>query len=72
MTLAEQLQQKGHREVHREGIQDAILANLRIRLGAVPDGLAEAVRAVRDDGRLDALQHVSLVCDSFDALAAAL
>lgn len=76
MTLAQQYHQEGRQEGHEEGRQegrkDAILANLLIRLGPVPEGLAEAVREVRETARLEALQRASLTCATFEEFSAAL
>jgi len=68
MSLAEQLRQEGR----QEGRQEALLANLEIRFGPVPEGLIEAVHAVADAAHLDRLQRASLACASFEEFAASL
>lgn len=72
MTLAQQYHQEGHEKGRHEGRKDAILANLLIRFGSVPGGLAEAVREVRETARLEALQRASLTCGTLEEFAAAL
>jgi predicted transposase YdaD len=80
MSLAEQLRQEGHmagrqegrREGHLEGRQEAILSNLEIRFGQVPQGLEEAMRQVVDPKHLESLQRASFTCASIEEIAAAL
>ena len=68
MSLAEQLRQEGHLEGRRE----AVLSNLQIRFGPVPQGLVEAMRQVVDPARLESLQRTSFTCASIEEFAAAL
>ena len=68
MTLAEQLRQEGR----QEGMQNAIVTTLEVRLGEVPQGLVEAIRNIAEPARLEALQRASLTCVSFEAFAATL
>jgi len=68
MTYAQKLRHEGR----QEGRQDAILANLEIRLGPVSEGLVEAVREVTDPARLDVLQRASVTCADFEEFAAQL
>ena len=68
MSLAEQLRQEGHLEGRRE----AVLSNLQIRFGPVPQGLVEAMRHVADPARLESLQRTSFTCASIEEFAAAL
>ena len=76
MSLAEQLRQEGHmagrQEGLREGRQEAILSNLEIRFGHVPQGLEEAMRQVVDPTHLESLQRASFTCASIEEFAAAL
>jgi predicted transposase/invertase (TIGR01784 family) len=84
MTLAEQFRQegrleglqagiqKGRQEGRQEGIKEAILSYLKIRLGPVPEGLAEAVHQVVDLERLNNLQRASVTCASFEEFVKAL
>ena len=68
MSLAEQLRQEGH----LAGRQEAVLSNLQIRFGPVPQGLVEAMHLVADPARLESLQRTSLACASIEEFAAAL
>ena len=70
MSLAEQLRQEGHQEGHLAGRQEAVLSNLQIRFGPVPQGLVEAMRLVADPARLESLQRTSLACASIEEFAA--
>ena len=72
MSLAEQLRQEGHQEGHLAGRQEAVLSNLQIRFGPVPQGLVEAMRLVADPARLESLQRTSLACASIEEFAAVL
>ena len=66
MTLAQRLTQKGLEKGRQEGLQEAISETLAIRFGAVPEGLAEAIRNVDDESRLRALHQASLRVDTMD------
>ena len=78
MTLAEQFRQegwlegiqagiqKGRQEGRQEALKEAILSYLNIRLGPVPEGLAEAVHQVAGLERLNNLQRASVTCASFE------
>lgn len=68
MTLAEQFRQEGC----YKGIQEAILTNLELRLGSVPEGLEEAICAVWDEARFRSLLRASLTCSTLEEFASAL
>lgn len=68
MTLAQQLHQEGR----QEGRQEAILDNLRLRFGMIPEGLAETVHAIFDDDHLRRLHRASLEAASVENFAAVL
>ncbi len=68
MTLAQQLRQEGR----QEGRQEAILDNLRLRFGMIPEGLAETVHAIFDDDHLRRLHRASLEAASVENFAAVL
>ncbi len=76
MSLAEQLRQEGRQEGHLAGHlagrREAVLSNLQIRFGPVPQGLVEAMRHVADPARLESLQRTSFTCASIEEFAAAL
>lgn len=65
MTLAQQLRQEGRQEALRVAIRET----LAIRFGEVPDGLAEAIRNVDEEGLLRALHHASLRAGTLDEFA---
>ena len=72
MSLAEQLRQEGRQEGHLAGRREAVLSNLQIRFGPVPQGLVEAMRQIADLARLESLQRTSFTCASIEEFAAAL
>lgn len=84
MTLADQFRlegrleglqtgrQEGHQKGRREGLKEAILSNLVIRIGPVPEGLAEAVRQIVDLEQMQNLQRASVTCSSFEEFTKAL
>ncbi len=69
MTLAQQLRQEGRQEGRQEALREAIRETLAIRFGEVPDGLAEAIRNVDEEGLLRALHHASLRAGTLDEFA---
>ena len=68
MTLAQQLRQEGR----QEGRQESIIENLRLRLGAVPQGLVEAIAAIHDEDHLLRLHRASIEAASLEEFSAAL
>jgi hypothetical protein len=75
-TLAEQMKDLGREELMAKGriesAQASLLKVLETRHGALPKGLSEAIREVRDLSKLEELLVTALRTDSFEAFTAAL
>lgn len=75
MTLAESLRQEGRQEGIQAGAHSLTLATLdvlELRFGAVPEGLAAALSALKDLDRLNALHKAALTCGDFESFATGL
>ena len=77
MTLADRLREEGKLEGEREGILRgkregqlrAVLHALEIRHGSYPEGIREAIEAIYDLERLEALLESAIRSDSLEAFA---
>ncbi len=73
MTLAERFRQEGRQEGRAEGeihsMRRALLEVLNIRFGPLPEGLLDALSAVRDPNRLNALHRSALTCSDLESFA---
>ena len=77
MTLADRLREEGKLEGEREGILRgkregqlrAVLHALEIRHGSYPEGIREAIEAIYDLQRLEALLESAIRSDSLEAFA---
>jgi hypothetical protein len=73
MTLADQLREEGKKEGLSEGqsraFRTAVLRALEIRHGACPEGIREAIEAIDDPVRLEALHENAFRSDSLEAFA---
>jgi len=77
MTIADQLREEGKLEGKLEGKREgqlrafktAVLRALEIRHGSYPEGIREAVEAIEDPQRLEALLESAIRSDSIEAFA---
>jgi hypothetical protein len=81
MTLADRLREEGKLEGEREGIlrgkregqlravRTSVLPALEIRHGAYPEGIREAIEAMEDSQRLEALHESAFRSESLEAFA---
>ena len=73
MTLADQLREEGKKEGLSEGqlraFRTAVLRALEIRHGACPEGIREAIEAIDDPVRLEALHENAFRSESLEAFA---
>jgi Putative transposase, YhgA-like len=77
MTLADQLREEGKLEGKKEGLSEgqlrafrtAVLRALEIRHGACPEGIREAIEAIDDPVRLEALHENAVRSESLEAFA---
>ncbi|NBV87860.1 MAG: hypothetical protein EBS01_16665, partial [Verrucomicrobia bacterium] len=73
MTIAEQLREEGKLEGKLEGqlraFRTSVLRALEIRHGEYPDGVREAVEAIEDPQRLEALLESAIRSESIEAFA---
>jgi hypothetical protein len=72
MTLAQQYHQEGRQRGRHLGLQDGVLFALELRFGNVPEGLAEAVRQVREEEKLRDLHRAAIREGSLEAFAQSL
>lgn len=72
MTLAQQFRQEGLQEGQHKGLQQAVLEELAIRFGVVPEGLKEAINACQDTAKLRELFRAAVRCETLEAFAEAL
>ena len=80
MSLAEQIQQKGHQLGHQlghqqgveYGLQKAIVEVLEIRFQSLPEGLLEAIKAIHEESRLSALLRAATKAATLEDFTAAL
>ena len=80
MTLADRLREEGKLEGKLEGEQrgqlqafrTAVLRALEIRHGSYPEGIREAIEAIDNLQRLEALLETAILSDSLEAFAQAL
>ena len=73
MTLADRLREEGKLEGKLEGqlraFRTSVLRALEIRHGSYPEGIREAVEAIDDPQRLEALHESAFRSDSIEAFA---
>jgi predicted transposase/invertase (TIGR01784 family) len=72
MTLAQQYHNEGLQKGRQEGRQEHVIEALEIRFERVPEGLAEAVRDIRDEALLRSLLRTAIRCASLEDFAAEL
>ena len=73
MTLADQLREEGKLEGKLEGqlraFRTSVLRALEIRHGSYPEGIREAIEAIEDPQRLEALHERAIRSESLEAFA---
>ena len=72
MSLAEQIQQKGHQQGVEYGLQKAIVEVLEIRFQSLPEGLLETIKAIHEESRLSALHRAAIRAATLEDFTAAL
>ena len=72
LPLAENFRQERCLGSRQKGRREAILSNLNIRLGSVPQGLTQSLHQDAELERLNNLQRASVAFVSFEEFAKAL
>jgi predicted transposase/invertase (TIGR01784 family) len=72
MSIAELLKQEGRQEGILQSRQDDVVEVLELRFNAVPSGLIEAVRAVRDEAHLRKLHRAAIQATDLESFTQAL
>jgi len=77
MTIADQFREEGKQEGKQQGLSEgrlialrsSVLRALEIRHGSYPEGIREAIEAVKDPQRLETLHESAFRSDSIEAFA---
>jgi len=69
MTIADQLREEGKQEGQLRALRASVLRALEIRHGSYPDGIREAVEAIDNPMRLEALHESAIRSESLEAFA---
>jgi predicted transposase YdaD len=72
MTLANRLREEGKLEGQMRAFRKSVLRALEIRHGSYPEGIREAIEAIDNLQRLEALLETAILSDSLEAFAQAL
>jgi hypothetical protein len=70
--VKEILRQRYEADGRRKALQEAILANLEARFGAVPPERVESLKTITDENRLKTLLRLAATCPDLDAFVAGL
>ena len=77
MTIADQFREEGKQEGKQQGLSEgrlialrsSVLRALEIRHGSYPEGIREAIEAIEDPQRLEALHERAIRSESLEAFA---